>query len=98
VSNNYSDELFTVKFRYKKPDGDTSIEMVHVQKDEWKEGSDDLKFASAVALMGMQLKHSKYFNNASIIDVISLAKSGRGEDVDGYKAEFIRLVESYQNM
>jgi Ca-activated chloride channel family protein len=98
VSNNYSDELFTVKFRYKKPDGDTSIEMVPVQKDEWKEGSDDLKFASAVALMGMQLKHSKYFNNASIIDVISLAKSGRGEHVDGYKAEFIRLVESYQNM
>ena len=72
--------------------------MVHVQKDELSEASEDLKFASAVALMGMELKHSKYFNNASLDNVISLAKEGRGKDMDGYRAEFIRLVESYKNM
>jgi Ca-activated chloride channel family protein len=94
----YSDELFTVKFRYKKPDGDKSIEMIHVQKDEVSEASKDLEFASAVALFGMQLRHSKYHNNSKIEDVITLAKSGRDNDKDGYKSEFMRLVSSYQNL
>ncbi|HEX9599985.1 MAG TPA: von Willebrand factor type A domain-containing protein, partial [Mariniflexile sp.] len=94
----YSDELFTVKFRYKKPNGDKSIEMVHVQKDEVTEASKDLEFASAVALFGMQLRHSKYHNNSKIDDVIVLAKSGRDNDKDGYKAEFMRLVSSYKSL
>ncbi len=98
VNENYSDELFTVKFRYKKPDGDKSIEMVHVQKDVVTEASEDFKFASAVALFGMQLRQSKYDNNSSLENVIALAKSGKGNDEDGYKTEFIRLVESYQNL
>ncbi|MBP0902549.1 von Willebrand factor type A domain-containing protein [Mariniflexile gromovii] len=94
----YSDELFTVKFRYKKPEGDKSIEMVHIQKDVVTEASKGLDFASAVALFGMQLRHSKYHNNSKIEDVITLAKSGRGDDEDGYKSEFIRLVSSYNNL
>ncbi len=98
TSTNYSDELFTVKFRYKKPDGDKSIEMVHVQKDEIIEASKDLEFASAVALFGMQLRQSKYHNNSKIEDVISLAKLGIGDDKDGYRSEFIRLVSSYENL
>ncbi|GAA3640699.1 YfbK domain-containing protein [Flavivirga jejuensis] len=98
VTKNYSDELFTVKFRYKKPDGDKSIEMVHVQKNTITEASEDLKFASAVALLGMQLRQSKYHNNSKTEDVIELAKKGRGDDKEGYRAEFIRLVSSYQNL
>jgi Ca-activated chloride channel family protein len=98
VVQNYSNELFTVKFRYKKPNGDKSIEMIHVQKDEVKEASSDLKFASAVALFGMQLRQSKYYNNSKIKDVVDLARIGRGNDKDGYRAEFIRLVDSYQNL
>ncbi|HLT33824.1 MAG TPA: von Willebrand factor type A domain-containing protein, partial [Aquaticitalea sp.] len=93
-SNAYSDELFTVKFRYKKPEGEKSIEMVHVQKDEMEVPSEDLKFASAVALFGMQLRNSKFHNQSKIEDVITLASEGRGADRDGYRAEFIRLVES----
>ena len=97
-ASDFSNELFTVKFRYKKPDGNTSIEMVHVQKDEVSNPSEDLEFASAVALFGMQLRQSKYDNNSKIEDVIDLAKKGRGNDKDGYRAEFIRLVESYQSL
>ncbi len=93
-----SDELFTVKFRYKQPEATTSVEMVHVQKDEVTEASVDLKFASAVALLGMQLRHSKYDNNATLENIIQLAKEGRGKDNDGYRAEFIRMVESYSAM
>ena len=98
VDNNFSDELFTVKFRYKKPDGDKSIEMVHVQKDTVSDASEDLSFASAVALFGMQLRQSKYHNNSTIKDVVVLSRKGRGDDKDGYRSEFIRLVSSYQNL
>ena len=94
ANNNYSDELFTVKFRYKKPDEDTSIEMVHVQKDETTEASENMNFASAVALFGMQLRQSQFYNNASQDLVIQLAEKGRGEDKKGYRAEFIRLAKT----
>lgn len=98
ASSNYEDELFTVKFRYKKPNEDKSIEMVHVQKDNIVEASEDMNFASAVALFGMQLRQSKYFNKATSSKVIDLAEKARGDDKDGYRAEFIRLVKSYDNL
>lgn len=96
-STNNSEELFTVKFRYKKPSEEESIEMVHIQKDEVTTISKDLQFASAIALFGMQLRNSSYFNNTNLKDVITLAEKGRGEDKEGYRAEFIRLVKSYEN-
>ena len=98
LSEKYSSELFTVKFRYKKPDEDKSKEMVHVQENVTEEMSEDLKFSSAVALFGMQLRKSKYFNDAKLDKVVTLAKAGKGLDKDGYRSEFIRLVEAYQNL
>lgn len=98
VSSNYSDELFTVKFRYKNPDGDKSIEMIHVQKDIISKPTSDMNFASAVALFGMQVRQSQFTNNATLNDVLTLAESGRGNDDNGYRAEFMRLVSSYNNL
>ncbi|SFU46242.1 Ca-activated chloride channel family protein [Pustulibacterium marinum] len=98
IENNYNDELFTVKFRYKKPNGDTSIEMVQVHKDEVKTMPDDFSFAAAVALFGMELKGSSFDNNADVSQVIQLADQGKAKDKDGYRSEFIRLVKSVQNL
>ena len=72
--------------------------MVHVQKDEVTEPSDDLKFAASVALMGMQLRDSKFDNKTTLKNVAQLAKEGKGIDTDGYRSEFIRLVEAYQGL
>ena len=94
ANTNFTDELLTVKFRYKKPDGDTSIEMVEVADDVIKTASEDMKFAASVALFGMQLRDSQFFNETTSKDVIALAKAGRGVDKEGYRAEFIRLVEA----
>lgn len=94
AADSYTDELFTVKFRYKKPNEDTSIEMVHIQKNEETEMSTDFKFASAVALFGLKLRKSQFTNNASYTTIIELAEQGRGEDAQGYRAEFIRLVNA----
>ncbi|SDZ95444.1 VWA domain-containing protein [Bizionia paragorgiae] len=94
VRENTSDDLLTVKFRYKKPDGDKSIEMVHVAPDAIVSASEDMRFAAAVALFGMQLRASQFYNKTTSKDVVALAKSGRGLDKAGYRAEFIRLVEA----
>ncbi|MDF4204084.1 von Willebrand factor type A domain-containing protein [Maribacter sp. SA7] len=95
TSNNaFSDELFTVKFRYKKPDGKKSIELVHVQNSNFQEMTKDFQFATAVALFGQQLRNSAFINKTSYKNIIELAENGRGDDKNGYRAEFIRLVKS----
>ncbi|NRA92390.1 MAG: von Willebrand factor type A domain-containing protein [Psychroserpens sp.] len=96
LESTYSDELFTVKFRYKKPDESKSIEMIHIQNDVESEISADLSFASAVALFGMRLRDSKYDNNAPVSKIIELARNGKANDNNGYRSEFIRLVETYE--
>ncbi|WP_125723373.1 vWA domain-containing protein [Flavobacterium ustbae] len=96
-SNNYSSELATIKFRYKKPDGEKSIEMVQVIENKsvvLEKASDDMKFSSAVAWFGLKLRDSKLISNKSSNDIALLAKQGLSNDADGYKAEFIRLVET----
>ena len=96
-SANYSSELATIKFRYKKPDGDKSIEMVQVIDNKsvaLDKASDDLKFSSAVAWFGLKLRDSKLIADKSSEEIVKLAKQGISNDSEGYKAEFIRLVET----
>lgn len=98
---NFSDELATVKFRYKKPDGDTSSEIVQVVKnsnESFSSASEDFKFASAVAWFGLVLRNSDLIKNKDLKEVEKLAKKGSGNDDEGYRAEFVRLVEAYRNL
>ncbi|SRX55507.1 VWA domain-containing protein [Aequorivita sp. CIP111184] len=97
TNQNYTDEMLTVKFRYKEPDGDVSKLIVKTVKDDnnsIESASEDLKFSAAVALFGMQLRNSEFINTKKKEDVIALAEAGKGKDNDGYRAEFIRLVKS----
>lgn len=95
--NNSNDELATIKFRYKKPDGDKSIEMVKVIENKQvplRDASDDFKFSASVAWFGLKLRDSKLVGNKSSEDIKKLAKEGLSHDDEGYKAEFVRLVEA----
>lgn len=97
VAGRYQNELATIKFRYKKPDGDKSIEMIHTvpnQKTALQNASKDFKFTSAVAWFGLKLRDSQLIPNKESKEIIKLAKDGLHNDADGYKAEFIRLVNS----
>ena len=94
-----TDEILTVKFRYKAPDGDVSKLIVHPVKDKQipiARTSDNFRFAASVAQFGMLLRNSEFKSNASYNDVISLARKAKGYDEEGYRSEFIRLVESAQ--
>lgn len=97
VAGNHSDELATVKFRYKKPDGNKSIEIVNViadQKMDLENSSQDFKFTTAVSWFGLKLRDSKYIANSSSSDIKRLAKSGLSNDEEGYRSEFVRLVDA----
>lgn len=96
-TNEYADELATVKFRYKKPDGKKSVEIVHpISKNpvNFNNVSKDFKFASAVAWFGLKLRDSELVSNKDNTEILKLAREGLSNDKEGYKAEFIRLVES----
>ncbi len=93
----FSNELLTVKFRYKKPNGNKSTEIIHEVVNKNIEHSEDFDFTAAVALFGMQLRQSSFINGADMDKVLQLAESGRGVDKNGYRAEFTRLVEAYAN-
>ncbi len=93
----FGNELATIKFRYKKPDGEKSIEMVHVIENKSipiENSSDDFKFSSAVAWFGLKLRDSKLVQNKDSEAIKTLARKGLSNDEDGYKSEFIRLVET----
>ncbi|WP_062062198.1 YfbK domain-containing protein [Aquimarina longa] len=92
------DEVLTVKFRYKKLTENESKEIVYLYKATTKETSTDFKFAASVAWFGMKLRESKYLKNQNTKDMISLAKSNKGDDANGYRTEFARLMETYVGM
>ncbi|CAN5421750.1 hypothetical protein BH09PLA1_BH09PLA1_36130 [soil metagenome] len=100
-----SDELLTVKLRYKAPDAPieqgTSKLLEFPVKDPgqpFANVSKDFKFASSVAAFGMLLRESPYKGNATLDGVIELAQEGRGEDVNGYRAQFIELVRKAKTL
>lgn len=92
-----SDELATIKFRYKKPDGNKSIEIIKTIENNVTTldmCSEDFKFCAAVAWFGLKLKDSKLVTNKSESAILELATKSKSKDIDGYRSEFIRLVES----
>ena len=97
---NFNSEIMTVKLRYKKPSGDISklLEFVLNKPMERKssEPSENMRWASTVAGFGMILRDSKYKGDITLPEVLTAAKAARGTDEQGYRAEFIRLVEMAQ--
>jgi Ca-activated chloride channel family protein len=89
-----SAELMTVKVRYKKPDGDRStLVTVPVTGRATATVSANLGFAAAVAEFGMLLRDSAFKADATWADAVRLATAHRGDDREGYRGEFVRLVE-----
>lgn len=94
-----SDELATIKFRYKQPDEDVSKKIVKtVSPSLENDPSQDVKFSLAVAEFGMYLRDSDYLLNRSLDNIIAMSESGRGKDTEGYRAEFIRIVKTVKEL
>ena len=92
-------EVCTVKLRWKKPDGDTSMLKeipIYEAQITSKTPSEDFRFASAVAEFALLASDSKFKGGASFDKILDRARHAKGEDLEGYRAEFIRLVETAQ--
>ena len=93
-----SEDWFTVKLRYKAPDADTSRLLDRVVRGESRSPSENLRWASAVAGIGMLLRDSEHKGRATWPAMISLARGARGEDREGYRGEFVRLAEMMEEL
>jgi Ca-activated chloride channel family protein len=87
------DELLHVAMRYKDPDGERSKLVTHPVLARRGAPSESMRFASAVAGFGMLLRNSKQAGSLTWPQVVELARGARGDDRDGYRADFIRLAE-----
>jgi Ca-activated chloride channel homolog len=91
-----SDELLTIKLRYKQPLGNTSALVqgsVKTGAIDINKASKNVQFATAVAGFGMLLKNSNYKQSTNYEDVLHLAQQSIGSDEFGYRNEFIQLVK-----
>ncbi|MBS1608349.1 MAG: von Willebrand factor type A domain-containing protein [Bacteroidetes bacterium] len=97
----HNGEIMNIKLRYKQPDADVSRLLEHPVFDNQAaiaKTSDNFRFAAAVAQFGMLLRNSEFKSNSSFSNVLKLAKNAKGNDEEGYRSEFIRLVESAQSL
>ena len=93
-----NNEILTVKFRYKEPDGAVSKLIVHPLKDksiDLDRTSNNFRWSAAVAEFGMLLRESEFMSNSSYQQVVSLAEGAKGDDKEGYRTEFIGMVKSF---
>ena len=94
----HKDELAFLKIRYKAPyiKRTKSVEEstpIPFTLTDLAQTDDDYRFAAAVAEWGMLLRNSKHKTQSSYNQVLELAKNALGEDKEGYRKEFIDLVE-----
>ena len=90
------DEILTVKFRYKDPNGSKSKLLARALKDRngtWENSSENFRFSAAAAGFGMLLRDSQHKGDLAYDQVIAMAKGAKGRDAQGHRAEFIRLAE-----
>jgi Ca-activated chloride channel family protein len=99
VSN--SKEMLTLRVRYKQPDSDTSSRMDVPLVDRggaFNRASSDFRFAASVASFGMILRDSPYRGLATLEWVLDIAEGSRGADRNGYRQEFITLVQKARQL
>jgi Ca-activated chloride channel family protein len=93
----HSEELMTLKLRYKQPQGTRSRLITRTVGSEpvrLSETTDNFRWSAAVASFGMLLRDSEFKGNATYAMVEKWARGAQGTDQQGYRREFIQLVQS----
>ena len=101
VTNAGADEIMTVKFRYKQPDGEVSRLIEHPVLDNpfgIASTSSNFRFAASVAEFGMLLRNSAFMQSSSYDAAWMMAKDALGKDEEGYRSEFLKLLRNAQSI
>ncbi|EGM7732096.1 VWA domain-containing protein [Escherichia albertii] len=85
-------ELAWLKLRWKSPQGKESQLAEFPLAPTINIASEDMLFRAAVAAYGQKLRGSEYLNDTSWQQIKQWAQQAKGQDQQGYRAEFIRLV------
>jgi len=91
------DELCFVKLRYKLP-GEADSRLVEhpvragSARARFEAAPDDQRFAVAVAAFGQRLRGEAPLADTSYEQIAAMANAARGDDPEGYRAEFVKLV------
>lgn len=96
-----TDEILTLKFRYKPIHSDKSIliqETVKYDNRKIRNTSDNFRFSAAVAEFGMLLRDSKFKGNADYNLSYNLARESSGKDTNGYRKEFMNLIKTAERL
>jgi Ca-activated chloride channel homolog len=93
-------ELAFVKLRYKLPSSETSRLFSQAVPDpgSGERESEGFRFSAAVAGFGMLLRDSRYKGSATVDGVLELARGSLGDDREGYRRDFVTLVERYRRI
>jgi Ca-activated chloride channel family protein len=92
-----TNELMTVKLRYKPLKKEESVlitQVIEKNTQDWEKSSDNFRFSASVASFGMLLRDSPYKGKSNYEQVILMAKGAKGKDDNGYRSDFIQMVES----
>ena len=93
-----SNDLLTLKIRYKKPDEDKSVKQTFTMLNSemgkpFSEAKNNLLWATATAAFAQKLNGSNFLNELSWSEIESIAKKSKGTDNDGYRGEMIQLIK-----
>ena len=86
-------ELGFLKLRYKAPNSNTSTLLTLPISNQTQQPSSEMAFALSVASFGETLKQSKYIGNWQLNDSKRLAQANIGNDPQGIRREFIKLID-----
>ncbi|HEB1801797.1 TPA: VWA domain-containing protein [Escherichia albertii] len=92
IKSSKEKELAWLKLRWKSPQGKESQLAEFPLAPTINIASKDMLFRAAVAAYGQKLRGSEYLNDTSWQQIKQWAQQAKGQDPQGYRAEFIRLV------
>ena len=97
-----SNEILTVKVRYKAPAGEKSslieIPLAASEIPSADKASEDFRFAAAVAAFGMKLRGSPHVGEIQWAEIQDIARGALGKDPGSYRAEFLTLIEKAKTL
>jgi Ca-activated chloride channel family protein len=93
-----SNEILTLKIRYKKPTEDVSTKQEYkMLKSEmgkpFQDAKNNLMWATATAAFAQKLNNSNFLNELSWEAIEKIAVKAKGTDDEGYRGEMIQLIK-----
>ena len=95
---NADEKIGVVDFTYTKPNESVSRQLgldIQAVPVDFKNASENTRFAASVTAFGLLLKNSKYKGTASKEMVLNLGQDAYSFDPNGYRREFLSLVTTW---